>query len=193
MTLPVQFTRVTRLSKTLAFIVFIGFPFLGFWFGTKYQAQKDTITFGNELMQVTQESYTAQKTQLALKESLDWKTYSNKEYGFTFMYPQDLQLDVKYPTKDQDVVVVVAKPNTEQVERVWIGMNSSTDLYGTKIREEKIGPVTWMVTKYQECNGMYCENEVISYETFHDKTHYIINGDFVSPQLVLYTFKFVLP
>ncbi len=41
-----QFTTVTPLSKFLAMVLFVAFPFVGFWFGMKYQTQ-DTL----ELMQ----------------------------------------------------------------------------------------------------------------------------------------------
>lgn len=178
MAIPKQFTTVTRLTKTLAMIIFVVFPFVGFWLGIKYQGTQTSI-------------YSAsQKNSVPSSKTLEWKTYTNGKYNFAFKYPQDLLLDVRYPTGEEDLVVMVAKPKTEGVERVWVGINSATSLYGSKIREEKIGSITWTVTKHQECDGMYCSPEVISYEIFHNQNHYIINGDFISPQLVLYTFEF---
>jgi hypothetical protein len=178
MAIPKQFTTVTLLSKTLAMVIFIVFPFVGFWLGIRYQETQTPVDSAS------------QKNEVTSSKALEWKTYINNKYNVTFKYPQDLLLDVRYPTSDEEIVVIVAKPNTEEVERVWLGINSATTLYGNKMREEKIGSVTWTVTKHQDCNGMYCQPEVISYETFHNQKHYIINGDFISPQLVLYTFEF---
>jgi hypothetical protein len=36
-----QFTTVTKLSKTLALIMFVSFPFIGFYFGISYQRRLD--------------------------------------------------------------------------------------------------------------------------------------------------------
>ncbi len=55
MQLPKSFTTVTTFSKILAIVLFVSFPFIGFYLGTKYQAAlndtKDTVN--NESLQKT--------------------------------------------------------------------------------------------------------------------------------------------
>lgn len=42
--LPKSLTTVTPLSKTIAFILFILFPFIGFYLGMQYQKTMDAAT-----------------------------------------------------------------------------------------------------------------------------------------------------
>jgi hypothetical protein len=102
---PNPFTTVTTLSKTLALLIFIALPFIGFWLGTKYQEQKDTITFTHEFERHS-ETKTISKTvpettstpaYLEAKEiPSDWKTYENKKYSYSLKYPAyvDLGTDI---------------------------------------------------------------------------------------------------
>lgn len=89
MALPKSLTTVTPLSKTLAMILFIALPFLGFLLGMQYQ---EVIDFQNQQVTapVTLKPHPAPSTiaqpsrSTASAETANWKTYKNSEYSFKY-------------------------------------------------------------------------------------------------------------
>ncbi len=45
--LPKSLTTVTRVSKTIALIMFIALPFIGFYVGMRYQQELISLQFAN--------------------------------------------------------------------------------------------------------------------------------------------------
>jgi len=97
MALHKSLTTVTPLSKALAMILFVALPFFGFYAGTQYQ---ELIGFQNEQVANTNPSAinhpapannptTANEYQNKSIDTANWKTYSNKEIGFSVEYPPD--------------------------------------------------------------------------------------------------------
>jgi hypothetical protein len=86
--LPQWLTTVTLFSKLLAMSLFIILPFLGFYLGMQYQ-QKLTVT----TPVVSEVQKTVIPTPTPTPGSIDilnWKTYTNVKYNFTFKYLPDL-------------------------------------------------------------------------------------------------------
>jgi len=83
--LPKWLITVTPFSKYLAMVLFIVLPFVGFYLGMKYQ-EKVTIMSQvvSEFQKITIPSPTVTQVDIA-----SWKTYINKNYGFSFKYPQN--------------------------------------------------------------------------------------------------------
>lgn len=84
MKLPKELTTVSPVSKFLAFVVFVTFPFLGFIYGMKYQELVDFNKF-------QEASYAIRNVKRLPTPTPDptanWKTYENQEYNFQFKYP----------------------------------------------------------------------------------------------------------
>jgi|SRR5579872_653347 len=63
MKLPKSMTTVTTFSKTLALILFVVLPFLGFYLGTLYQKNVDTISVNQQKLQPLPKAKTGSKCQ----------------------------------------------------------------------------------------------------------------------------------
>lgn len=81
MALPKELTTVTLLSKALAMIFFILFPFIGFYAGMQYQ---EIIDFQNQQVIAPE---TLKPHSAPSDNPTVWKTH--KEVGYTFSYPAD--------------------------------------------------------------------------------------------------------
>lgn len=100
MKLPKYFTTVTPFSKALAMILFIALPFVGFWFGVKYQTVNKIVT--TQPKQDIQNNITPSRppkefviptssyTNMQKFDELNWKKYSNSNLGISFDYPDNL-------------------------------------------------------------------------------------------------------
>lgn len=82
MHLPKSFTTVTTLSKTLAFILFITLPVVGFYLGT-LQSKESSIS--------APKSSTSEKEESKTK---DWQTYKSKQLGISFRYPPSWNIEI---------------------------------------------------------------------------------------------------
>lgn len=82
MTLPKSLTTVTTFSKLIALLMFVTFPFIGFYLGMVYE-QKVTP--------IIQEVAVNQPANLSPTPTPDptanWKTYTNAKIGFQVKYP----------------------------------------------------------------------------------------------------------
>lgn len=74
--LPKPWTTVTTLSKTLALILFIALPFLGFYLGGRYAGSIPSI-----------------------ESAFTWKNYQDPNGYFSFQYPPNWRID--FQGKDQ--------------------------------------------------------------------------------------------
>ncbi len=90
--LPI-FTTVTPLSKALAMLLFITFPFAGFWLGIVYEkaAPFPPIVQPSPSVPIAMDS-TVSAT------NGEWKTYKNETYGFAFQHPDDWRVDDAWST-----------------------------------------------------------------------------------------------
>src|SRR3989344_6789796 len=107
MTLPKELTKVTKLSKILAAILFILLPFVGFFLGTRYQQTTFPQTTLEAYPTPTPKSgcYYAETPEVAcpmkdcgktlicptpiVDETANWKTYTDNKYNFLFKYPNE--------------------------------------------------------------------------------------------------------
>lgn len=95
-----SFNTVTPLSKTLAMILFILFPFVGFYLGIQHQKKLSL-----PLDSITQTTNVPN----------DWKSYSNTKYNFTVSYPPTGEWGEGQPDgsmKNPQTAPVI--PNTDQ-------------------------------------------------------------------------------
>jgi len=91
MTLPKWATTVTPLSKILALIIFITFPILGFIFGMKYQLFIDLNKIQTNSI-IPTIAIKSTITPIIPIDILNLKTYTNKKWGFSISYPNELVL-----------------------------------------------------------------------------------------------------
>lgn len=129
-------TAVTPLSKTLAIILFISLPFLGFYLGIIYQSSLITLSQPSNLnvppdpsqSRAVFSDLSRQSTPLAsAKETANWKTYTNQKFGFSLKYPNtwnegDRKVEVG------DVVVLTPAPVElmgYQIQAVYIQVISN--------------------------------------------------------------------
>jgi hypothetical protein len=99
MTLPKSFTTVTTLSKTLAMLLFIALPFIGFQMGREYQKKITPPIADTNIVSVPTQSPNA-----------NWKTYTSKDKSFSFQYPASWKEDLNEPGSE---VVLSAPPRPE--------------------------------------------------------------------------------
>lgn len=97
---PNPFSTVTTLSKAIAMLIFVAFPFIGFWLGIKYQEQKGTIAFNDEFVRYLETGASTKKTLQAtpskspiMIDTSNWKTYTNDVGGYLIKYPKDYELN----------------------------------------------------------------------------------------------------
>ncbi len=72
--LPKSFTKVTPFTKALALSMLIIFPIIGFWLGRYYQANVPAVIQTSD-------------------PNASWKTYTNRDLGFSLNYPSNWQQD----------------------------------------------------------------------------------------------------
>ena len=93
MKLPKELTTVTRLSKSLAVIVFLAFPFIGFFLGLRFQEML-YLAKGQEMEENLSIPRVPTSTPIAIPTvdpsiTANWKTYTNTKYGFQLKYPNE--------------------------------------------------------------------------------------------------------
>jgi len=99
MRLPRSWTTVTPLSKTVAMIIFIFLPVIGFFAGIRYQEKIDQpLLTSQQRTQITEKIVYQQIT-----NTNNWKTYTNAKIGMTFKYPPSWTLATKHTFSNRDV------------------------------------------------------------------------------------------
>ena len=104
MSLPKELITVTPLSKTIALILFILLPFVGFSLGLNYQKQIDDIQQGNTVQHISTPTPTVQYVS---QEHPDWNafigksSYSQQLGKFVLFIPSTCKLVIgkNYPQK----------------------------------------------------------------------------------------------
>lgn len=91
MNLPKELTTVTKTSKTLAYIVFLTLPFIGFFLGIKYQQTLDLANQQTTEPVIIKRTPTPTPSQII--DTSNWKTYTSKSYEFSFQYPPDYKVN----------------------------------------------------------------------------------------------------
>ncbi|HVN26804.1 MAG TPA: hypothetical protein VMT99_04130 [Candidatus Paceibacterota bacterium] len=89
--MKVEWNRVTWYSKLIALVIFVVFPFMGFYWGVGYgeavilasQEQAPPAAAGTDYYQATAE----------------WQTGRNDQGGYSIAYPIDLEIDQNYSMK----------------------------------------------------------------------------------------------
>src|SRR5258706_5864740 len=90
MQLSKELTTVTPFSKYLAMVLFILFPFIGFYLGMQYQARSNTyiqLNHNNQAQIIIKKNPTPIPSQ-----TNNWKTYTNTLESYSFQYPSDWKL-----------------------------------------------------------------------------------------------------
>lgn len=124
--LPQWLMTVTPLSKSLAMILFITIPFLGFCLGMLYQQKvnvntpvvsevKKTVAIIPTPIPISTSSTSPTSIPSPTVDISAWKTFRNTEYGIEFQYPSSLtatqvhqkyiNLIGRYPTSKDDIVM----------------------------------------------------------------------------------------
>lgn len=99
MKLPAYLTTVTPFSKTIAFILFVSLPFVGFKLGTKYQQLFTFCTSSENGLIKTRTPET--------KTSQHWLFYENSKAKFQISYPSDWTLEESYSVDGKSEVSVI--------------------------------------------------------------------------------------
>ncbi len=96
MSIPPSFNTVTKLSKTIALILFIALPFIGFNLGLKYQKSLDRLqleTLNTQISSLKLQNIAGQnkpvKMDLGIKENI--KTFRDKVNGIELSYPDKMR------------------------------------------------------------------------------------------------------
>ncbi|MFA6602227.1 MAG: PsbP-related protein [Candidatus Shapirobacteria bacterium] len=112
--LPQSLTTVTRSSRTLALILFVLFPFLGFYLGYKFHE--------STALPPSQERILASSPTTTPVTS-DLKTYTHymdEKYGFTLNYPNDAIVEERSSSESVEEFTLIVKPyakySTDQSE-----------------------------------------------------------------------------
>ena len=93
MPLPKELTTVTPFLKYLAMGLFILMPFIGFFLGQQYQANKDYSQIPKQA--INNPDYHKAKLTPSTSEGIaNWKTYTDKDLHFSFKYPEDWNIDL---------------------------------------------------------------------------------------------------
>lgn len=105
---PNPLTTVTPLSKTLALILFMTLPFVGFYLGMRYQGLTTTPPPSNiapvSLPPKVQLSKLSDQSTASTTDKTDnWKTYTNDKFGFEFKYPENYRLSADQGFSDNDL------------------------------------------------------------------------------------------
>ncbi|MEK7517528.1 MAG: hypothetical protein AAB583_03180 [Patescibacteria group bacterium] len=100
MKLPKELTTITRLSKSLAVIVFLAFPFIGFFLGLRFQEML-YLAKGQEME--ANLSINRSPTP-AIDETASWKTFTNTKYQYSIKYPSDWEITSPFTEKTPEAV-----------------------------------------------------------------------------------------
>lgn len=116
MQLPKELTTITPLSKTLAFILFITLPIITYFFGVNYQAMIDgsTQVINNAIPTpslIIPMKIPSTTSSLGIK---NWKTYANDDYGISFKYPQNYNLNVMEQNNSGGLELEISSPKKSQ-------------------------------------------------------------------------------
>lgn len=84
--LPKSLTTITPFSKTLAMILFILLPFIGFYLGIQYSYLLNQV---NKTTELTIEKNSSSESP---DKNMNWKTYVNSESNWQINYPNDLNV-----------------------------------------------------------------------------------------------------
>jgi hypothetical protein len=86
--MTIEWNKVTWYSKLAAVILFVGVFWLGFWLGTM-KAEKIYIEVPHIVRHAQEAPNKITSTVVldGIEKFVDWKTYSDKKYGFQFKYP----------------------------------------------------------------------------------------------------------
>ena len=120
--LKTPFTVVTPMSKILAAMIFVAFPFLGFFLGIKYQKNFDLqtiLTLRREISIMSKEieEINQDKTDLLNKEGT-LETYTSKDLGISFSYfqPEKFSAPLKVKEIGDKIYLYVNSSKTEPDE-----------------------------------------------------------------------------
>lgn len=111
MQLPKEITTVTLLSKTLAFVMFLTLPFIGFGLGMRYQ-QMTTLSQIRKNEEQTNTIKRVPTPTPTIEDISQWKLYGNPTYQFSLQYPPSYTYEKQ--TSDIFLFNIAFKNTTEK-------------------------------------------------------------------------------
>ncbi len=158
MKFPKYWTTVTLFSKTIALILFIFLPFIGYWVGVNYQQSLDLNQNSNNAV--------VNKRVVNANSSIDtsnWQTYTNNQYSFMFNYPPDFTIVVNSsdyipPYNLSNLIVLLNKKGfqdktSQYSEDADFSVSSSTDTANCYSYNDNMSLSNTPLTDKQTING----------------------------------------
>lgn len=114
----------------------------------------------------------------------DWKTYENKEYGFSFKYPQELGLKIQSIDRDDDEVQLFNSDNNQLINIEYLP-NFSCPIDSCKL----LTPITFNKTTFVPIETEIGQQSYIVHDIYRIWVNTDDDKNNISPQ-ILSTFKF---
>jgi len=190
--LPKELTTVTKVSKTIALIMFICLPIIGFLYGMQYQQVLDSTQFMQQV-----QPYHAKSVKTVIPSITSSTQYNGDDYQagveiddakFSLNYPNGWRVSIKKDPgfmsfKRFEISVIPPDVKLNQGENFWGGF--IVDAYPPQSSIEK-----WFTNFLSTpINGMNMEDNNRSYYTYNtseigNKTAYLIQTSNSAPQFV---------
>lgn len=120
MRLPKSFTTVTPLSKTLALIIFVSVPFIGFYYGQKLKVcdicPAVKLSSVNQIKPSPSPTMAISPGEVTITDNKNnhWGTYSN-DRGIKFNFPPNFEIGITLTTNDNLDYFGISSPPKEEM------------------------------------------------------------------------------
>ncbi len=122
MNLPKELTTVTRLSKTLAMILFVALPFVGFYYGRMYQQSMDQYLSPFNQIRLPAMMGMKKPSEASPTTSLDinnWKEFKDPSKKFSLNFPQNWLISFVQSPRYKDKMDIKIEGPEGHVDIIW--------------------------------------------------------------------------
>lgn len=156
MKLPKELTKVTTLSRSLALILFIALPFMGFYSGRLYQQ-----SLSNYLLpeQISRPLPQVQTDSLTSTDSATWKEFKDPARKYSLNFPQNWLISFGQSPYYKDKMDVHLEGPEGKVDVLW------ADSYGGACQDPGYEPFQIKSGQEQICHASHIQGQNIPKNT----------------------------